>query len=181
MSARIHPARLAIAVSVATFALAGVVIGACSSPPADARIGVVAPDRAQFAPVAGYLDHRCGSLDCHGSARRNLVIFGCEGLRLGDAAVPGCRRMGGTDSTEEEIDATFRSVVGLEPAVMTAVVNGKGEHPELLTLVRKARGQESHKGGALVVPGDAQDVCVASWLSGATDADACAAAVTSTP
>ena len=181
MSAHRPPARLALAVSVATFALVSVVIGACSSPPADARIGVVVPDRAQFAPVAGYLDHRCGSLDCHGSARRNLVVFGCEGLRLGDADVPGCRRMGGTDSTEEELDATFRSVVGLEPAVMTAVVNGKGEHPELLTLVRKARGQESHKGGALVVPGDAQDVCVASWLAGATDADACAAALTTTP
>jgi hypothetical protein len=181
MSARLHAVRLAIAMSAATFALAGAVIGACSTPPADTRIGVVAPDRAQFAPVAAYLDHRCGSLDCHGSAQRNLVVYGCEGLRLGDADVPGCRRMGGTDSTEEEIDATFRSVVGLEPAVMTAVVNGKGEHPELLTLVRKARGQESHKGGTLVVPGDAQDVCVASWLAGATDADACAAAVSSTP
>ena len=175
------PSRIAIAVAATSFALAGVVIGACSTPAEDARIGVAIPDRAQFAPVAGYLDHRCGSLDCHGSARRNLVIFGCEGLRLGDADVPGCRRMGGTDSTADEIDATFRSVVGLEPAVMTAVVNGKGEHPELLTLVRKARGQESHKGGTLVVPGDAQDVCFASWLAGATDADACTAATTSTP
>lgn len=181
MSAHLRPARLAIGVSVVTFALAGVLIVACSTPAEDARIGVAIPDRGQFAPVAGYLDHRCGSLDCHGSARRNLVIFGCEGLRLGDADVPGCRRMGGTDSTAEEIDATFRSVVGLEPAVMTAVVNGKGAHPELLTLVRKARGQESHKGGALVVPGDAQDVCFASWLAGATDTDACAAAATTTP
>ena len=168
-------------VIAASLVLATGALGACSTPPDDARIGVVVPDRAQFAPVAGYLDHRCGSLDCHGSARRNLVIYGCEGLRLGDADLPGCRRMGGTDSTEAEIDATFRSVVGLEPALMTAVINGKGEHPELLTIVRKARGQESHKGGSLIVAGDSQDICIASWLAGATDVNACTQAVTSTP
>jgi len=163
---------MAMAASAATFALV-----ACGSLPPDNRIGVVAPDRAEFAPVAQVLDHRCGSLDCHGNAQRNLVIYGCEGLRFGDAGVPGCRKTGGTDTTAEELDATYRSVVGLEPVVMSTVVVGKGAHPELLTIVRKARGDESHKGGALFVPGDAQDNCFASWLTGTTDKSACAEAL----
>ena len=41
-----------------------------------------------------------------------------------------------------------------------------GEHPELLTFVRKARGTEAHKGGTLITPGDDQDVCITSWLAG---------------
>jgi hypothetical protein len=165
---------------LALSALLGIAV-ACSVAPGDARIGVTAPDRSQFDPVAALLDHRCGSLDCHGSSRRNLRIYGCEGLRLDPADVPGCRRQGGKDSTTAEIDATYRSLVGLEPAVMSAVVSGKGDHPELLTFVRKARGDESHKGGQIFVPGDAQDTCVASWRAGTTDTDACASARAGTP
>jgi hypothetical protein len=157
---------------------------ACGVAPADSRIGVNAPDRSQFEPVANLLDHRCGSLDCHGNRQRNLQMYGCEGLRLDpdDAGIfPGCRRHGGTDTTQNEYDATYRSLVGLEPAVMSAVVAGKGQHPELLTFVRKARGEEAHKGGALFAPGDVQDNCVASWLAGATDKDACTTALAASP
>ncbi len=149
---------------------------ACGAPPDDARVGVVAPDRAQFPPVSLLLDRRCGSLDCHGARTRNLQVFGCEGLRLGDAS-PGCRISSGTDTTSEEHDATYRSLVALEPTVMTAVVQGHGANPELLTFVRKARGTESHKGGTLITPGDDQDVCITSWLAGTTDKDACARAL----
>ena len=152
------------------------VASACGAPPDDARISVVTPDRAQFPPVSALLDHRCGSLDCHGARTRNLQIYGCEGLRLGDAA-PGCRSSSGTDTSVEEHEATFRSLVALEPAVMSAVVQGGGAHPELLTFVRKARGTEAHKGGVLITPGDDQDVCITSWLAGTTNLDACAAAI----
>ena len=144
----------------------------CSQPPGDARIGVVAPDLAQFPPVGDLLGRRCGTLDCHGAATRSLQILGCEGLRLGDGK-PGCRSAGGTDTTAEEYTSTYRSIVGLEPAVMSAVVQSKGAHPELLTLVRKARGDEAHKGGRVFVPGDDQDDCLATWLAGATDVAAC--------
>jgi hypothetical protein len=160
----------------AAFAIAAALTGACGAPPDDARIGIAAPDRAQFPPVSLLLDHRCGSLDCHGQRTRNLQIFGCEGLRLGDAS-PGCRISSGTDTTAEEHDATYRSLVALEPAVMTAVVLGKGQNPELLSFVRKARGTEAHKGGTLITPGDDQDQCITSWLAGTTDADACARAL----
>ena len=167
-----HILRLGACLFAAAIALAM----ACGAPPDDARIGVNAPDRTQFPPVSLLLDHRCGSLDCHGARTRNLQIYGCEGIRLGDAS-PGCRNASGTDTTAEEHDATYRSLLTLEPAVMSAVVQGHGAHPELLTFVRKARGTESHKGGTLITPGDDQDVCITSWLAGATNVDACARAL----
>lgn len=156
--------------------IASAVTLACGAPPDDARITIAAPDLSQFPPVSALLDHRCGSIDCHGATTRNLQIFGCEGLRLGDAE-PGCRNAGGTDTTTDEHDATFRSLVALEPAVMSEVVAGHGAHPELLTFIRKARGTEHHKGGTLITPGDDQDVCITSWLAGTTDVDVCSAAL----
>lgn len=163
------------ALSLCTAALAlalAVASASCGDTPGDARIGVVAPDPAQFPPVGDLLGRRCGSLDCHGAPTRSLQIVGCEGLRLGEAK-PGCRNAGGTNTTADEYTATYRSVVGLEPAVMSAVVQGKGAHPELLTLVRKARGDEAHKGGRLFTAGDDQDNCLATWLAGKTDVAAC--------
>jgi hypothetical protein len=180
-------ARAFLLVVVPAFVVCAIcAIASCGIEPADNRIGINTPDRTQFEPVANLLDHRCGSLDCHGNRQRNLVMFGCEGLRLDpdDAGLlPGCRRQrsGGVDTTQTEFDATYRSLVGLEPAVMSAVVAGKGQHPELLTFVRKARGDEAHKGGTLFTPGDVQDNCVASWLAGATDKDACNNALQNSP
>jgi hypothetical protein len=153
---------------------------ACSSVPSDSRIGVATPDRTQFPPVGDFLTHRCGELDCHGNAQRNFKVYGCEGLRLDSKDTPGCPSMLGpmaTATTDAEYDATFRSFVGLEPAVVSNVVKNGGKNPELLTLVRKMRGEESHKGGTLVTPGDDQDVCVTSWIAGQVDADACKRAI----
>jgi len=165
--------------AVATIALVG--IAACGGAPSDSRIGVTVPDRSQFPPVSDVLDHRCGSLDCHGNRQRNMIVYGCEGLRLDPADAPGCRASGGKNTTVAEYDATFRSLVGLEPAVMSSVVAGKGADPELLTFVRKARGTEGHKGGQLFTAGDPQDTCVTTWLGGKTNTDACTAALTGTP
>ncbi|HEX4477533.1 MAG TPA: hypothetical protein VH142_20730 [Polyangiaceae bacterium] len=159
--------------------LAAVMSAACADVPADARIGITAPNgsEAAFGPVAAYLGERCGTLDCHGQRARNLQIYSCEGLRLSEVDVPICsRNQGGKPTTPEEHQATYRSLVGLEPTVMSAVVVDHGEHPEWLTFVRKARGLESHKGGVLITPGDDQDVCITSWLAGQTNLTACAAA-----
>jgi hypothetical protein len=156
-------------------ALAAATAVACSSPQQQ-RIGIDAPDSSElgFGPVADYLDHRCGTLDCHGQMGRNLRIWGCNGMRLDPFGVPSCdRTTGGTPSTAMEHQATFRSLVGLEPAVMTTVVRLHGQHPELLTFVRKARGTEAHKGGQLITPGDDQDTCITSWLANGTDLGAC--------
>jgi hypothetical protein len=152
----------------------------CSAVSGDARIGIDAPNGSedQFGIVGDYLDHRCGTLDCHGQAGRNLRIWGCEGMRLDPNAVPVCSvPLGGSPTTPDEHQATYRSLVGLEPMVMSAVVEGHGAHPELLTFVRKARGLEAHKGGALITPGDDQDVCITSWLAGNTNITACANAI----
>jgi hypothetical protein len=136
---------------------------ACS-PPANGRIGVDAPNEALFPPVADLLAYRCGSLDCHGSTARNFIIWSCEGLRLDQDAAPGCRSQGGTNTTGPEYTATYRSLVGLEPLVMSQVVASGGANPDLLTFVRKARGEEDHQGGKLWNAGSPDDLCVAQWL-----------------
>jgi hypothetical protein len=152
----------------------------CSAVPANARIGIDAPSgsEAQFGIVGDYLEHRCGSLDCHGQVGRNLRIWGCEGMRLDPNAIPVCSvPQGGSQTTVAEHQATYRSLVGLEPTVMSEVVDGHGADPELLTFVRKATGLEAHKGGTLITPGDDQYVCITSWLAEQTDLTACANAI----
>jgi hypothetical protein len=181
----------------------------------NARIGITAPPYGpqSWRPVADYLDNRCGTLDCHGQIGRNLRIYGCTGLRLSPTDTPATCAVA---TTEAEYEATYRSLVALEPQVMTTVytecataVGSDGLavyppppqsncHPELLTFIRKARGIETHKGGQLIctqapcpdgipppaplsdggsgLPVDPQDVCLVSWLEGATDSVACAAA-----
>jgi hypothetical protein len=167
--------RLGVLAGVAVFCAMAAAVS-CSAVPSDARIGIDAPpdSPAEFGPVGDYLDHRCGTLDCHGMSTRNLRIWGCEGMRLDPMDIPYCSRaLGGKATTPAEYEATFRSLVGLEPVVMSTVVSGGGEHPELLTFVRKARGVEAHKGGVLISLGDPQDVCITSWLAGKTDVTAC--------
>jgi hypothetical protein len=177
--------------SGAAFALAATF--GCSFAPSDARIGVDAPSIQQFmaddgtmplTSAADFLDHRCGSLDCHGNPQRNFQIWGCNGQRLlaSPPIYPGCRASGGTNTTLAEYDSSFRSLVGLEPAVMSDVVQaGSNGNPDLLTFVRKARGEESHKGGVLVTPGDDQDLCMTAWITGPSNTEACARAIATTP
>jgi hypothetical protein len=174
----------------------GACLAACSAVQQE-RIGVDAPpsDEASFGPVGDMLEHRCGTLDCHGEPGRNLRIWGCGGMRLDPSLAPSCTRIqGGGPTTVPEHYATYRSLVGLEPNVMTTVYDGcrtaggvyppsSACHPELLTFVRKARGIEAHKGGQLIsvagVDGgpDPQDVCIVTWLEGKTDDNACSDAL----
>jgi hypothetical protein len=184
--------------AAASLALLSIAAYACSIAPSDARIGIDAPSYDQFvadsdaAPLtsaADFFDHRCGSLDCHGNPQRNLQFWGCMGQRLpvdagpdGTPIVPGCRSSGGVNTTSAEYEASYRSLVGLEPEVMSEVVAaGANGNPDLLTFVRKARGEESHKGGTLVTPGDTQDLCMTAWLTGPSNTAACANAIATTP
>jgi hypothetical protein len=147
---------------------------ACSTPPSDARVVAVAPDSVSFPPVAQLLVHSCGTLDCHGTKYRNLKIYGNTGLRLAASDHPTAQ----SPTTADESNADYESVVGLEPEILSAVVSEGGASPDRLTFVRKARGQEDHKGGAVVQVGDDQDRCITSWLAGSADANACARALT---
>ena len=145
-------------------------IAACVTEDANPRVTGVVPDRASFPPVSDLLDHRCGTLDCHGVTYRNLRIYGHDGLRFAADARPSS---GALATTPEEYDATFQSLVGLEPEALNAVLAEGGAHPERLTFVRKARGAEDHKGLGLWSEGDAADQCITSWLAGHVDEPTC--------
>src|SRR5580765_607485 len=57
-------------------------LASCNVPESDARFNPVLPDRETFRDVAPVLAHACGTLDCHGSRSRNLLLYGSEGLRF---------------------------------------------------------------------------------------------------
>jgi hypothetical protein len=158
---------------------------ACTAVNVNAITEVTGPDYGQFSevsssaggmPVDGVsvvLERRCGTLDCHGQVGRPLRIYGQYGLRFkGDAgSVPGVQS---TTATEHE--ANYQSVIGLQPELMTEVVQGNAP-PEDLMLLRKPLQLERHKGGAVFVDGDDAETCLRSWLAGQTNFTACTAAV----
>ena len=134
----------------------------------DGATGLQMPDPTTFAQVDDALQPSCGTLDCHGQSSRNLRLYGGRGLRLdpqGNSA--------DEPTTDAEYHASFSSLTGLEPEALAAVVLSGGQDPERLSLVRKARGVERHKGGTQMLPGDALDRCLLSWLAGAVDGEAC--------
>jgi hypothetical protein len=145
-------------------------LAGCSIPPSDAKYTPQAlPEQGSFPPVAQLLVVRCGSLDCHGTVARNMRLYGSAGLRWSSSDrpfVPLC-------DTQDEVAQDYESVVDLEPETMSAVVAAGGANPQQLTMVRKARGTESHKGGQIWTQGDDSDTCLTSWLAGSTDEGAC--------
>ncbi len=103
---------------------------------------------------------------------RNFRVYYQYGLRLDPSDQPG-----GSITTPDELEATYRSAVALEPVTMSEVVSQGGADPEQLTLVRKPTGLESHKGGTVIQMGDDQEQCLLSWLQSKVDATACSQAV----
>lgn len=160
-----------------TLLLACAMATSCSTPEASARVDPIGPDLETFkhGGVSTMLENRCGSLDCHGSRFRNLRLYGYGGLRLPGSAPSPLPE--GYDTSEPELDANYDAVIGLEPEIMRDVVKDKGAHPERLTLVRKPRGGEHHKGKIVIAVGDDADKCLLSWLASATDTSACARAI----
>jgi hypothetical protein len=156
---------------VAVNAGGALLLGGCSAPDASARIDPIGPDKTQFHSVAPMLMRRCGSIDCHGSRYRNFRLHGYGGARLEPNARPGTP----TRTTDLEADADYDAVIGVEPEIMRDVVQASGAQPERLTLVRKARGSEAHKGGSRITVGDNADKCLLTWLAGAVDLPACEA------
>ncbi len=171
MRTTLRAAHACAALAALVIGLPSIVIG-CSAPDANATVSPAGPDRASFGPVAKILVRRCGSIDCHGSPYRNMRLYGYASSRLDPTSLPDSP----PDTTAAEIDADYDAVVALEPELMRQVVADKGRDAERLTFVRKGRGQEAHKGGQRIVPGDPADRCILSWLGNAVDADACNAA-----
>jgi hypothetical protein len=126
-----------------------------------------------FRPISAVVERRCGTLDCHGAAARPMRIYGQYGLR---------KPMGGPDAgyypgglaptTEDELLDNWQSMCGLEPEILNRVVAKKAE-PESLTLVKKPRLLEKHKGGLVWNKGDDGDACLINWLTGVDDTSPC--------
>lgn len=128
---------------------------------------------ADFRPVSAVVERRCGTLDCHGAPARPLRLYGQYGLRKPVEEPDADYYPGGLAPTSEgELTDNYRSLVGLEPEI-TARVATKKEEPESLTLVRKPRLLEKHKGGLLWNKGDDGDICVINWLTGVDDTAPC--------
>jgi hypothetical protein len=161
-------------VAAAAFAM---LLAACAGP-ADPDEQLQVPTRARFELVSGVLGTRCGSLDCHGQVGRSLRIYSQLGLRLDQDAYPSPMSEAISD---EEVLANYQSAVTLEPEQLALVVRDHGANAERLTLVRKARGTEQHKGGSPIAIGDPADVCLLSWLAGGVDSAACTAGALQPP
>jgi hypothetical protein len=126
-----------------------------------------APPRATFPHVANAMQIHCGTLDCHGQISRDLRLYGLHGLRLDPKDNPLAHV-----TTRAEYDASYRSIIGLEPEVLSFVV-ASALRPERLTMVRKARGIEKHKGGQLMLEGDPLDRCLVTWITHGLEDAAC--------
>jgi len=125
------------------------------------------------------MERRCGTLDCHGDTSRPVRIYGQYGLRrpepVGSPNVEDYAEYysGGKQSTTPaELEDNYRSICALEPE-LTADVYAKKELPDVLTIVRKARLREKHKGGLLWNKGEPGDVCMTNWLTGSIDTSQC--------
>lgn len=148
----------------------GSLTSGCSTP-AEGRVDSASLDPASFPPVSNMLLRRCGSLDCHGSQYRNLRLVGFGASRLAPGELPG-----GGPTTADEHTYNYQGVISLEPETIADVAASKGAKLSELTLVRKARGEEAHKGDQRITAGDDADKCLVAWLSGARNDAACDAA-----
>ncbi len=127
-----------------------------------------------FRPISAVVERRCGTLDCHGQVSRPLRIYGQYGLRAPVTTPPAGYYPGGLAATTvDELTDNYDSMCGLEPEIMNLVV-AKKDPPEALTLVRKPRLMEKHKGGLVWNKGDDGDTCVINWLTGVMDTSPCA-------
>ncbi|MFO0664379.1 MAG: hypothetical protein U0174_10535 [Polyangiaceae bacterium] len=126
---------------------------------------VVAPDFATYDKyVDGFLNARCGTLDCHGQPGRPFRSYGYRGLRIFKAdggLVPG---QGTSTSTPEERLSNYYSIIALEPEEMSRVIARNGERPETLLFVRKPLLLERHKGGPALSIEDNGYKCITAWL-----------------
>ncbi|NUO48857.1 MAG: hypothetical protein HOV80_08375 [Polyangiaceae bacterium] len=155
-------------------ALAALSVGTagCLGESDSAPLGYNCPTGENFEIVSQVFERRCGTLDCHGDPSRPLRFYGRGGLRLRlpDGSGPPSGTQIGT--TPVEINENRFSACGLEPEIMDNVVAGR-DVPESLTLIKKPRLIEAHKGGQQLAEGSLADTCIISWIQGAVNEAAC--------
>jgi len=155
-------------------------LGGCLAEDQLGATAIDCPSADAFPIVSQVLERRCGTLDCHGDGARNFRVYGRTGLRRPETAETYAGdfaqyKTGGTEPTSPAEQAENRlSACGVEPELMAAVVDG-GEEPGVLTLVRKPRLVEAHKGGLVFAEDSQGDKCLVSWIQGSVDALACSA------
>lgn len=115
-----------------------------------------------MASVSAFMERRCGTLDCHGTATIPMRLYGLYGRRLDAADYPGK----GLGTTASELAANYASVCSVEPEKTAEQVENFGQKAEELLVVRKARGIEGHKGGTVTQEGSVGDDCIVGWLRG---------------
>jgi hypothetical protein len=161
--------RLALALALGTTAGVGSVFGFSGCVGNDAVTDAICPPIEDFRPVSAVIEQRCGTLDCHGDPARPLKIYGRIGLRAPivdpDSGIDADNYYSGgqEQTTNAELELNYRSICGLEPEIITGVVSGETPVGDL-TLVRKPRLQEKHKGGKIWDEGKPGDRCVVKWL-----------------
>lgn len=133
-------------------------------------VGPAAPEPGAIWEVGDAVINTCGSLECHGTKLRSLRVFGFGSLRLDVSNQPG-----GSGTTDAEYTETYRGLIGLEPELTTLVTREKSGFTRL-TIVRKARGLDNHKGGAPMKSGSPFEDCFLGWLASSPDPNACRAA-----
>ncbi len=130
---------------------------------------IACPPIDDFRPVSAVMEQRCGTLDCHGDGSRPFKLYGRIGLRaplLPEDGVDADQYFsGGSEQTTDiELGLNHRSLCGLEPEIMNEVMGGERPAGDL-TLVRKPRLQERHKGGKVWDEGKPGDRCLVGWLT----------------
>jgi hypothetical protein len=157
---------------VACAGMAAVAFCACSGPKDGELFVGTFPNATTFKPVSAPLEARCGTLDCHGSFARNMRIFGKDGIRASEDTVSGIQ-----DTTDEEVQLNYESVVSIEPEKLSGIVSHAGQNFDKWIVITKGSGAEHHKGGSRFAKGDDTYRCLLSWVTGAVDMNACAQSV----
>jgi hypothetical protein len=132
-----------------------------------------------------YSDGCTADKDCPGPNRICLVGTGCIDASIKDLKGYAQYYSGGlVKTTPSEKYENWQAVCGLEPEIMTIVFCCAAEpgrcdgfrydlycdkpekyDPGTLTLIRKARLREKHKGGILWDVGKAGDKCLTNWVT----------------
>jgi hypothetical protein len=161
MSRRLH----------SVLAAAALTSGAACGEHGEATALLAMPSSEGFGAVSAVLEPNCGTLDCHGAPARNLRVYGKRGLRFDGSHVTGAA----VDTTPREIEATYHSILGLQPEVLSQLFAERGRDPQRWIVITKARGLENHVGKDRLPSGSPGDRCLVSWASGTLDQAACGA------
>ena len=163
--------------TIAVTALAVWGATSCSIPTENVDVGAL-PTQNDFVSqkVSLMMEHRCGSLDCHGAEGRPLRLYGQYGLRL-QPNKDGSRNSSPTTKAEQA--ANYQAVIGLQPEELSACFVSKGANFATLQLLKKPidiQGQGiRHKGGPVLRPTltDPGWQCLYGWVSGTVDPTQC--------